>query len=154
MWPGVVRRLATVDADDDMTKAASLAGGALGFKAVCTFVKVDLKEIATSLGFAGVSTREPPCSICCCTLDDWNQLMGLSVLEHGWTPFTLDLFEACTRACEIPLLLSPDDYSTIRGLLEPDSDGSFVTTIAERITTDCHWRISRSETRPLRVVLT
>ena len=47
--------------------------------------------------------------------------MGLSVLEHGWTPFTLEAFEACTRACEIPLLLSPDDYSTIRGLLEPDN---------------------------------
>ena len=100
---------------------SALGGGAFGFKGVCCFVKVDLKEIATSLGFAAVSTKDSPCSVCCCTQSDWDQLTGLSVLEHGWTPFTLDAFEACTRACEIPLLLSPDDYSTIRGLLEPDN---------------------------------
>ena len=100
---------------------AALGGNDLGLKAVCCFVKVDLKEVATSLGFAGVSTKESPCSICCCTQADWDELTGLSALEHGWPPFTLEVFEAHTRPCEKRVRLGPADYSTIRALLEPDN---------------------------------
>ena len=54
----------------------------LGFKAVCLYVKLDLKEVSSSLGFAATSTKDYPCACCLCDRSDWDDISELSVLEH------------------------------------------------------------------------
>ena len=100
---------------------AAMSGEELGFRAVCLYVKPDLKEVGTSMGFAGVSTRLAPCAVCLCTQEDWDDLVGLSPLEHSWPPSTLEAYEGSCRACERRVRLDAAAYSEVRGLLDNDN---------------------------------
>ena len=73
------------------------------------------------MGFAGVSTRLAPCAVCLCTEEDWDDLVGLSPLEHSWQPFTLEAYEGFCWACERRVRLDAAAYSEVRGLLDNDN---------------------------------
>ena len=95
-----------------------MAGKPLGFKAVCTFVKLDLKEVSGNMGFAGVTTISAPCACCLCTQDDWDDFEDLSAEAHGWPALDLRAYEAATTACERRVRLDRAGYSDVRRTLD------------------------------------
>ena len=73
------------------------------------------------MGFAGVSTLLAPCAVCLCTHEDWDDLTGLSPLEHSWPPFTLEAYEGFCRACARVVRLGRAEYSQVRAVLDNDN---------------------------------
>ena len=99
---------------------SSLAGKPFGFKAARLFVKSDLKELCTTLGFASTATALAPCCICQCDHTTWTNLQELSPLGHGWPMFDFEAYDAACKRCERPVKLNRAQYSKVRQLLDFD----------------------------------
>ena len=98
----------------------ALAGQPLGFKAVCSYIKCDLKELCTSLGFASTATIRHPCACCLCNRETWDDMTGLSALGHEWGEHTVQVHHEAASSCEIECVLTRAAYSTVRACLEDD----------------------------------
>ena len=99
-----------------------MSGSSLGFKAVCCYLKQDLMELGTSLGFPGHGTKLAPCALCRCTMDNWAERSGVSPLGNPWGDHDLATYDAACKACEREVVLNPRQYSDIRQLLAYDAD--------------------------------
>jgi len=98
----------------------AFSGDSLGFFAACLFIKGDWMEFAATLGFPTWSSVSHPCMLCDCSLETAYRLIGASPLGSPWNPRDLAwYFGACAR-CEIPVVLSDDDYRTVRATLHYD----------------------------------
>ena len=98
----------------------TIAGTALGFKAVIVFIKCDIKETCVSLGMPSCGTNECPCVICRCTRANWGDIAALSTDAHEWPRHSRDVWDANAANCEVTVELDEGGYSRVRSALQFD----------------------------------
>ena len=120
VWPEQRESGANWRADDTMWE--NVAGTPLGFKAVPVFLKMDLKELSSSLGMVATGSKRYPCALCRCTRgqDSWETLEDLSAMEHGWEPNTLDTYLSAVHRCQFKRYLGTAEYTAVRQALWND----------------------------------
>ena len=103
---------------------ASLAGTPLGFAIAVVFIKSDLMEYATTLGFPAVSSLAHLCPFCCVTKHEIGDVSGLSALGVGFAVKTFAQYLAACSRCEIRVAVDRLQFVALRAALQDDrSDG-------------------------------
>ena len=103
--------------DSDME---AFSGQPLGFKAVCVFIKNDLKELCSSLGFPAAGAHSAPCAVCIASIHDWSDVRGLTADGVRWAPHDLDRYLESAQECEVEVQLNSGTYTLVRQRLEFD----------------------------------
>lgn len=98
---------------------AERAGQPLRCKSALLFIKSDLKELCTSLGFPSTGSNIP-CCICLCSRETWSDMSDVSPMGHGWGELDVATYDAAARACEVEVLLGRESYTEVRKHLDID----------------------------------
>ena len=102
----------------------SFAGAAIGFRAVCLWLKCDMMEMCTRMGFPAHNSSIGFCPLCDATHENWDSLEELSPVRELWNPFTAAQYnEACER-CEKSVVITDEIFPRLKAaLLYEDKKG-------------------------------
>jgi len=93
---------------------ASFAHCLLACSAACLFIKCDLMENSSTLGFPSVKSALHPCPKCFCTIMNWMSTRGLNALDAPWKSKDNASYNEACAACEIVVPMTNDIWRQIR----------------------------------------
>ena len=96
------------------------AGKDVGWRGVVLYLKSDMMEYVTTLGYPSWKSASP-CPLCFCTPANMGDLAGISPVDVPWRTKTYEDYDAACRACEVWVeVTNADLFMTLRGSLEYD----------------------------------
>ena len=95
----------------------SFSGVRMAFKAVCCWIKCDIMEMSTRLGFPGHGSTTGFCCMCDADRDDWASLDDLGPDEELWHEFSLEQYNAACARCEHYVTVTSGVVNRLRGAL-------------------------------------
>ena len=98
------------------------AGNAIGFKALCMFIKSDISEYSSSFGLPGLADAIVSCPFCYETSDTsaFYSTMGLSPLGSGFASKRAECYNTSSSLCETFVTLDAANQKAITRLLAFD----------------------------------
>ena len=89
-------------------------------RAAVLFLKADLAELGTPLGFPTTATSSDPCFLCRCTRDRLVQFDGWDCLSTPWPEKSFDDYIAACERCEMWRTVSKEEHAILKVLVEYD----------------------------------
>ena len=99
---------------------ASRAGEPLPWRMVVLFLKGDLMEHSSTLGFPSTSAGDNPCARCWSNIGSWAKIAGLSAVDCPWPLKTWADYDHACRRCEIHVTITAGLFPSLRAAMDYD----------------------------------